>query len=169
MEVWGPFMALNWTPIGVSEATVGWIGFIASLVSSFATLASSYWADRLHGWFKRTLVVLICVATAFFVWQSLIVMGILPYSLVQLYISTIGGMAVNYACTPLFFELGSEVAYPAGEGPMAGTMTFFLDCSWNCVPFSVLFQEHWLYLDELDHDDLPCGHSPLHSLDQGEL
>ena len=124
-EAYYPVMALNLTPIGVPEATVGWIGFIASLVSSFASLASSYWADRLHGWFKRTLILLICVAVVFFIWQSLIVMGILPYSLVQLYISTIGGMAVNYACTPLFFELGSEVAYPAGEGLMAGTMTFF--------------------------------------------
>ena len=124
-EAYYPVMALNLTPIGVTESTVGWIGFLAALVSSFASLATSYWADRLHGWFKRTLVALIFLAIIFFVWQSLIVMGILPYSLTQLYISTIAGMAVNYACTPFFFELGSEVAYPAGEGLMAGTMTFF--------------------------------------------
>ena len=32
---------------------------------------------------------------------------------------------MNYACTPLFLELGSEVAYPVGEGVVSGVMTFF--------------------------------------------
>ncbi len=39
------------------------------------------------------------------------------------------GFAVNYACTPLFFELGSELAYPVGEGVVAGLMT----CGWCIV------------------------------------
>ena len=46
----------------------------------------------------------------------------------HLYAAVTLGFAVNYACTPLFFELGSELAYPVGEGVVAGLMT----CGW-CV------------------------------------
>jgi hypothetical protein len=46
-----------------------------------------------------------------------------------LYVSVILGFATNYACTPLFFELASEVAYPVGEGVVAGLMT----CVWTIV------------------------------------
>ena len=49
--------------------------------------------------------------------------------LVQLYVSVILGFSCNYACTPLFFELASEVAYPVGEGVVAGLMT----CMWTIV------------------------------------
>jgi hypothetical protein len=41
----------------------------------------------------------------------------------------LGGFATNYACTPLFFELGSELAYPVGEAVVAGLMT----CGWCFV------------------------------------
>ena len=46
-----------------------------------------------------------------------------------MYVSVILGFATNYACTPLFFELASEVAYPVGEGVVAGLMT----CVWTIV------------------------------------
>ena len=35
------------------------------------------------------------------------------------------GSAINFAATPLLLELGSEVAYPVGEGVVSGVMTFF--------------------------------------------
>ena len=35
------------------------------------------------------------------------------------------GMALNFSCTPLFLELGGEIAYPVGEGVVAGFMTFW--------------------------------------------
>ena len=34
-------------------------------------------------------------------------------------------MALNFSCTPLFLELGGEIAYPVGEGVVAGFMTFW--------------------------------------------
>ena len=46
-------------------------------------------------------------------------------SLVQLYVSVLLGFAANFACTPLFFELAAEIAYPVGEGVVAGFMTFW--------------------------------------------
>lgn len=52
-------------------------------------------------------------------------MKVIPLSLPQLYISSIASCSINYACTPLFLELGTEVAYPVGEGVVSGVMTFF--------------------------------------------
>lgn len=51
------------------------------------------------------------------------------FNLEQLYASVLMGFATNYACTPLFFELGAELAYPVGEGVVAGLMT----CIWTIV------------------------------------
>ena len=83
-----------------------------------------------------------------FIWMGLIVMKIIPYSIgnwdnyskkfyqaligffcklisAQLYVSILVGMALNFSCTPLFLELGGEIAYPVGEGVVAGFMTFW--------------------------------------------
>lgn len=39
------------------------------------------------------------------------------------------GASFNYACSPLFFELAAELAFPVSEGVVGGLMTM----SWNIV------------------------------------
>ena len=52
-----------------------------------------------------------------------------------MYLSVLSSFGLNYASSPLFFELGCEVAYPVGEGVMAGVMT----CLWAIVGAIFLF------------------------------
>lgn len=50
-----------------------------------------------------------------------------------MFVSVIIGSSFNYACSPLFFELAVELAYPVSEGVVGG----FLTLCWNVV--SVIF------------------------------
>ena len=124
-EAYYPVLDLNFAPIGVGETTAGTIGFIASCVASVTCFLTSFWVERMKGSYKRILVTLLIIALSFFFWQTLIVIDVIPYSEIQLFISTVAGSAVNFAATPLMLELGSEVAYPVGEGVVSGVMTFF--------------------------------------------
>ena len=51
------------------QARTGWLGFTASLVSSLASLATSYWAGQLQGRYRPTIALLLAAALACFVWQ----------------------------------------------------------------------------------------------------
>ena len=124
-EAYYPVLDLNFAPIGVPETTAGYIGFIASVVASITCFAISFYVERIRGSYKRVLVLLLVTSFCFYLWQTLVVTAVLPYSDLQLYVSTIAGSAVNFACTPLMLELGTEVAYPVGEGVVSGVMTFF--------------------------------------------
>ena len=124
-EAYYPVLDLNFAPIGVGEATAGTIGFIASCVASVTCFVISFWVEKMKGSYKRILVILLLIAFGFFLWQTLIVIGVISFSEVQLYLCTIAGSAVNFAATPLMLELANEVAYPVGEGVVAGVMTFF--------------------------------------------
>ena len=79
----------------------------------------------MKGSYKRLIIILLISASGFYAWMLVLVAGYVPLNKVQLYCSTIGGSAINYACTPLMLELASEVAYPVGEGVVSGVMTFF--------------------------------------------
>lgn len=52
----------------------------------------------------------------------------------QLFISLIIGASFNYACSPLFFELAVELAYPVTEGVVGA----FLSMCWNVVAATFL-------------------------------
>lgn len=63
--------------------------------------------------------------------------SLIPHMLstVQLFISVIIGASFNYACSPLFFELAVELAFPVSEGVVGA----FLTISWNIVAALFLF------------------------------
>ena len=108
---------------------MGWLGFWSQIVACGTALISGHVADKLIGHFKMVLLILLSISTFSFIWMCFICTQVIPFSIVQLYVSVILGFATNYACTPLFFELASEVAYPVGEGVVAGLMT----CVWTIV------------------------------------
>lgn len=120
-----PVLNINLTPLGIPEDQVGLIGFWASITSCGGAFITGHFSERLMGYYKSSLLVLLGGATLCFIWMGLIVMKIIPYSIVQLYVSILIGMALNFSCTPLFLELGGEIAYPVGEGVVAGFMTFW--------------------------------------------
>ena len=58
-------------------------------------------------------------------YQDIQYMVICPFSLWQLYASTIAGCSFGYALIPLFFEYTAELAYPIDEGLLGGFLTCF--------------------------------------------
>ena len=83
---------LDFAPIDVDESTTGYIGFIASVVASLTCFTISFWVERMKGSYKRLIIVLLILASCFFTWQTLIVNRVLPFSKLQLYISTVAGI-----------------------------------------------------------------------------
>ncbi|MPC22600.1 Disrupted in renal carcinoma protein 2 [Portunus trituberculatus] len=92
-------------------------------------------ANLLFGYMKLTIICLMVVATAGYTWFLLLMNQCLPFSKVQLFISVIIGASFNYACSPLFFELAVELAYPVSEGVVGA----FLTICWNIVAALFLF------------------------------
>ncbi len=72
---------------------------------------------------QLTLVVLLSVSTACFVWLALISLEVIPYSLAQLYVAAVVGTASYFACFPLFFELTLMISHPAPEGIVGAFLT----------------------------------------------
>ena len=83
---------LDFAPIDVDESTTGYIGFVASVVASLTCFTISFWVERMKGSYKRLIIVLLILASCFFTWQTLIVNRVLPFSKLQLYISTVAGI-----------------------------------------------------------------------------
>ena len=49
----------------------------------------------------------------------------LPFSLWQLYVSSVSGASFAFTLAPLFFEYTAELAYPVPEGVVGGFLTCF--------------------------------------------
>ena len=94
-------------------------------MGSLSAFVFAFLAEKCKGSYRKLIIACLSVAFCFYCWQGLLVMKFLPFSLTQLTISSVASCSINYACTPLFLELGSEVAYPVGEGVVSGVMTFF--------------------------------------------
>ena len=116
-------MTVNFEILGVGDETTGYIGV--------ATIAASVVIGLLIGKFidyqrKHIKWILICVSflsTTAYLWLTLLVLKVVPYSLTQLYISTICGTGFVTAIMTLFFEYTVEMSYPISEGIVGGLLT----------------------------------------------
>ena len=102
---------------------------------------------------KITLVVLISLATAGFVWLTLICIRVAPFNLGTryfewrwlqfifvsgtLYTAVILSSSISAACYPIFFEMCVEVTYPVHESIVGGFLTTF--CNVVGIIFLLLF------------------------------
>lgn len=77
-EAFIPVMSLNLTPLDVNQATIGWIGFSASVATCVTTTITSYMADWIQGHVKDAIIVLLSVATLSFLWFGFLCMEIIP-------------------------------------------------------------------------------------------
>ena len=84
---------------------------------------------------KLVLTVLMSCAISCWVWMCLLCLRAIPFSLAQLYVSTVLASALTYSCGPIFFEFTVELVYPVPEGVVGG----FLTCVYNTVGMIFLF------------------------------
>eukprot|EP00045_Choanoeca_perplexa_P017090 m.241508 g.241508 ORF g.241508 m.241508 type:complete len:454 (-) comp17446_c0_seq9:5225-6586(-) len=123
---WSAYLLPNlkhFLPSDKAQNESGWMGFYANIAGCLAGVLMSRLADHLGGKMKLMLLTFCLVAVAFVAWFTLICIKVLPFSLLQLYISSIGaGLCIN-ATMPLFFEAAIEVTYPISEGTSTAVLT----------------------------------------------
>ena len=120
---WQGLMGLNFEHLGVTDNEIGQIGFVSVFVQSAAAALVAYMQDSFRDKIKITVFVLLTFSSACFIWLAFISFSIIPYSLAQLYVATIVGIATFYACVPLLFELSVMSAYPTPEGLVGAFLT----------------------------------------------
>ena len=104
-------------------------------------------ADHFTRYMKLIVIALLTGATASLSIFTLICAGVIPYSKVVLFITSImGGLFVN-GTIPLFFELAVESTYPVAEGITSGFLTFsnnFLQIIFYIFPMLPNFGLKWI-------------------------
>ncbi|XP_033761520.1 solute carrier family 49 member 4 homolog [Pecten maximus] len=125
--LWGSVMSVTLEPHGVSEAQAGWIGFYSILAGCFGALFMARISDMFSKHMKQILILLFCLAFLCFLWFNLILIGIIPSSIAQIYISVITGTLWINATVPLLFEMACENTYPIAEGLTTVVLTTWLN------------------------------------------
>ncbi|KAK3894940.1 hypothetical protein Pcinc_001318 [Petrolisthes cinctipes] len=125
---WSSVLDIN-LELLIDQNEASYMGVYVTLGGVVMALLVSRFSDWLFGYLKLTIIGLMVIATCGFTWFLFIMNGCLPFSKTQLFISLIIGASFNYACSPLFFELAVELAYPVTEGVVGA----FLAMCWNVV------------------------------------
>jgi len=120
MGSWMGVMVLNLKALDISETQIGLLGLASVIGQCSMAMLVGFFTDRLRGHMKMTLILLLIVATGFFVWLMLMCLKILPHTVPLLYVTVITSTSINFACAPLFFELTVEIAYPVNESLVGG-------------------------------------------------
>ncbi|XP_069111136.1 solute carrier family 49 member 4 homolog [Argopecten irradians] len=116
LGLWASVMSVTLEPHGVSEGQAGWIGFYSIIAGCLGSLIMARISDAFSKHMKHILLVLFCSAFLCFLWFNLILVGIIPSSIAQVYISVITGTLLMNATVPLLFEMACENTYPVAEG-----------------------------------------------------
>ncbi|KAK7084535.1 hypothetical protein SK128_017000 [Halocaridina rubra] len=126
---WSSVIDINLSPFGISQDEASMMGVYVTLGGVIMALVAARFSDLLFGYMKLTLIVLMVIATGGYTWFLLLMNQCLPFNKVHMFVSVIIGASFNYACSPLFFELAAELAYPVPEGIVGG----FLTICWNII------------------------------------
>ena len=86
-------------------------------------IAVGQFTDHIRKHIKVTLIFMLLFSTGAYVWLTLLILKVIPYSLIQLYASTICGSGCITAIMTLFFEYTVEMSYPVPEGIVGGLLT----------------------------------------------
>ncbi len=124
---WSAVMTINFASLlGVNDEESGRIGLAAVVASAALTPLLALITDR---WLRRrmrvTLALLNVVATLCYIWLALLCYGVIPFSLWQLYASSVAAQALSFASTPLAYEYAAEIAYPVPEGVVGAFLSTF--------------------------------------------
>jgi len=112
-------------PLNYSDQEIGMMGLAAVLAQCIMSMTFGFITDRLKNKMKATLLLLLTVSTASFIWLAIMCLPNSPleHSKVKLYLAIIIATSAAYSCCPLFFEMTVELAYPISEGTVAGFLT----------------------------------------------
>ncbi|RUS90075.1 hypothetical protein EGW08_002188, partial [Elysia chlorotica] len=123
---WQSVLTVNLKPAGISQDEAGWLGFYSVVSGCLASVLVGRFADRFLRHMKLFILVMYTLATACFIVFSLELFGpMLPHSEGLLYASVICGGTLLLGATPLMFELGCEIGYPASESAANGMFALF--------------------------------------------
>ncbi|MPC14812.1 Disrupted in renal carcinoma protein 2 [Portunus trituberculatus] len=120
---WITVLNFSVLPLGFHQGKAMWMGVTAVLVSSLSPVAAGRINDLLQGHIKTLIVTLMLGTTAFCYWFLLISYGVVEVTEWQVYVSTVGICACNYAAMPLFFEVAVDIAFPISDILVMGVMT----------------------------------------------
>ena len=84
---------------------------------------------------KTTLCIIMVAGCGCWIWMCLLCLRVIPFSIWQLYVSTILASSLTYSASPIFFEFCVEIVYPVPEGIVGG----FLTCVYNTFGMIFLF------------------------------
>jgi len=117
------------------DTIIGHIGLLSIIGNCVTSILVARIVDKLKGKMKLTLSIIMFFGTICWIWMCLICLQKIPFSLPQLYISTILASSLTYSASPIFFEFSVEIAYPVPEGVVGG----FLTLVYNTFGMTFLF------------------------------
>lgn len=129
------FSHLDLGPPEDTDKIIGYIGIFAIVGNCVTSILVSRIVDRLRGKMKLTLCIIMVLAFSCWLWMSLLCLEFIPFSIGQLYASTILASSLTYSASPIFFEFCVEIVYPVPEGIVGG----FLTCIYNICGMIFLF------------------------------
>jgi len=130
-NIWSSMIDIILSPLGVSQTTAGWLGFIMTVAGILGCIVVGKLGDTIFkGRFRLLLVLIYLGACASYIVLTLCLPSVIsnrtliPSSMWLVYLACCGGGLFLTAATPLFYELGAELTYPVPEGTSAGLITF---------------------------------------------
>ncbi|XP_069980084.1 solute carrier family 49 member 4 homolog [Penaeus vannamei] len=120
---WLSVLNFSLRELGIDQDDAMWVGLLAVVASGASGLLAGRATDLVYGHVKATLLALTEATLACFFWFFLLAWGAVAASRWQVYVSVVGGLALNFATAPLFMELAVEVSYPCPEVVVGGMLT----------------------------------------------
>lgn len=137
---WYSVMNITFKPLPLGPPTdtdkiIGYIGIFSIIGNCVTSILVSRIVDSLRGKMKVTLCIIMVLGFICWLWMCLLCLRVIPFSIGQLYASTILASSLTYSASPIFFEFCVEIVYPVPEGIVGG----FLTCIYNTFGMIFLF------------------------------
>ena len=114
-SAWINVLDISLKHFNFTQTDAGWIGFSSTLSGGIAGMIAGRVADKFPGRLARIIAIMYGIATLCMVWFTLICFRVIPYSIVQVYVSASLVGFCMYATYPLFFEFSIETTFPIPE------------------------------------------------------
>ncbi|XP_064601247.1 solute carrier family 49 member 4 homolog [Liolophura sinensis] len=120
---WTSVLGVILSAVGINQDEAGWIGFYMIVAGCVGGITVARFSDIFNRRVKLFVTTMYLVSAACLTWFTLMLVGYIPFTTVQIYISCIiVGLCLN-GSFPLFMEMACESAYPVAEGITCGYLT----------------------------------------------
>ncbi len=119
---WASVLNVVLEPLGVTQDTAGWIGFVSTVSYNVSGIICGIFVDILKKQMKLMVVSLYLLALFAFSAFALMYVKIVPAHLFLIYITICLGDIGMWAGAPILFELSCECTYPVAEGTTVGSI-----------------------------------------------